>query len=147
MNTYTLESFISFCDDMQITQESINFKYVMNIASRVINQIISFIRGIPGKVSAFINKKFKGNTDSIEYKKSVEKSKTLIEQVNDATEKLSECNEKMKQMQRENDENISKLDQLQKQAESFAQKVINSTKSIDPSLQNEIQTNFNKVLN
>lgn len=144
MNTYTLESFINFCDDMQIVEEAINFKSVMSMVSRAINQIISFIRSIPSRVSAFISKKFKGNTDSAEYKKSVEKSKTLMEQINDATDKLNECNAKMKQMQNQNDENMSKLDQLQKQAESIAQSVINSTKSIDPSFQSEMQTYFDK---
>lgn len=144
MNEYAIESFISFCDGMMIAEEGINFKAVMGMVNRAITQIISFIRSIPSRVSSFISRKFRGNTDSVEYKNTVEKSKTLMEQINNATDKLKECNIAMRQMQQNNDENIGKLDRLQKQAESIAQSVINSTKSIDPSFQSELQTYFDK---
>lgn len=144
MNEYVIESFISFCDDMMIAEEKFNFQTAMNMVGKVINQVITFIKSIPGRISQFISKKFRGNTNSPEYKVTVEKAKKVNDSVKEATDKLTECNNKMNEMKRINDENMSKLDQLQKQAESIAQSVINSTKSVDSSLQSELQNYYNK---
>ena len=59
MNAYTLESFINFCDDMQIAEESVNLKDIGKIIGitikNIFNRIITWFRNILVSINYFKN--------------------------------------------------------------------------------------------
>ena len=72
MNTYSLESFISFCDDMMIAEEAINISYMVKTSLIKIRHALKQLMMnfykigtyyVPKKLFEYINKKLKDTED------------------------------------------------------------------------------------
>ena len=96
MNTYTLESFISFCDDMQISNESFNFQ---SIKSKIVTIFSKLILLIESKVKKMKDSKFKSTLLKLlsRAKIGLSKSKSLREYNPEMVDELNKEAEDIKE--------------------------------------------------